>query len=718
MFKFPALKIAHRLPLALTGSALAIGISLGVASFIISSNTVSQMTRTKLETIVESRQTSLKNYFEGVKSDLFVEAQNPVAIDGIKSFKRAWDLMGAEQEAKLQKSYIFDNPFPLGERQKLVVGNSGIGETYDQVHARYHPYFNALLDQMGYYDIFLFDDRGNLLYTVAKEADFASNFSLNGGKWSQSDLGAAYQAAAQLPAGGFKFLDIHPYAPSNNAPASFISTPVFDGAQRIGVLAYQIPVDQFTKIMHDKTGLGTTGETFIVGDDHSFRNDSVFTSENDILSTRLEYKAIDDALAGKYGYTVTDTYRGEELNLLSVPFEFAGVNWAVVAVQGVSESNAPVDGLRNLLLAIGSAILAIIVIAGIMFARSITRPIANLSSTMADLAEGNLDVEVAGTEGQDELGDMARAVDVFKENAIQRRRLEEESEQEAKTRLQRQSRVEDLIANFRGSVGNALQTVSKNTSQMTETANLLTGIATDTSGQANQVASASQEASANVKAVAAAAEELAASIEEISRQVSKTNTIVNTAAQAAQATNGKVTRLADAAQKIGDVVALIQDIAEQTNLLALNTSIEAARAGEMGKGFAVVANEVKSLANQTAGATEEIANQIAEIQESTKDAVSAIEQIAQTMAEVTSYTTSIASAVEEQGAATAEISQSVAQAANGTEQVAGSINLVTSSASETNQSASQVLAASEDMAKQAQTLQATVDTFLSEVAAA
>ena len=251
MFKLPALKIAYRLPLALTGSALAIGIGLGVASFIISSNTVGQMTRTKLETIVESREVALKNYFEGVRSDLFVEAQNPVAINGIKDLSKAWAQIEGNPEQVLQNAYVNNNPYPLGERHLLQSANTG--EWYDGVHAKYHPYFTALLEQMGYYDIFLFNNKGQLLYTVAKENDFATNFAPNGGRWAASDLGKAFQAASQMQLGELKFLDIFPYPPSNDAPASFISTPVFDKGERIGVLAFQIPVDQFTKIMHDKT---------------------------------------------------------------------------------------------------------------------------------------------------------------------------------------------------------------------------------------------------------------------------------------------------------------------------------------------------------------------------------------------------------------------------------------------------------------------------------
>jgi methyl-accepting chemotaxis protein len=370
------------------------------------------------------------------------------------------------------------------------------------------------------------------------------------------------------------------------------------------------------------------------------------------------------------------------------------------------------------IIAIDGAILLGTLILGILIIRSITVPIASLKQTMENLAKGDFAIEVEGMDKHDEIGEMARAVEIFKQSGLERLRLEEQNEEEGQLREGRQQKVDGLISHFRDTVGEALELVSSDTGKMSNVANTLTTIANNTSSQANEAANSSQSASENVQAVAAAAEELAASIEEISRQVSKTNTIVNDASEAANSTNEKVTALANAAQKIGDVISLIQDIAEQTNLLALNTSIEAARAGEAGKGFAVVASEVKSLANQTATATEEISSQIADIQNSTTDAVSAIEEITRTMSEVNSYTASIASAVEQQGAATAEISQSVAQAASGTKQVVGSMEIVTSAVDETNSSAAQVLEASEGVSSQAEVLRNTIDQFLSEVAAA
>ncbi len=382
-----------------------------------------------------------------------------------------------------------------------------------------------------------------------------------------------------------------------------------------------------------------------------------------------------------------------------------------------SEVNADSAGLWKIL-AINAAILLATIVIALMIVRSITGPIARLMETMVALAKGEFDVEVPGVNDGDELGDMARAVEIFKKNGIERLRLEGESEKEQQERAERQHKVDGLIESFRDKVKTALVEVSTNAEQMNSTANRLTDIANDTSSQANEAVNASQSASENVQTVAAATEELSASIEEISHQVSKTNTIVNNANDAANSTNDKVTALANSAQKIGQVIALIQDIAERTNLLALNTSIEAARAGEAGKGFAVVASEVKSLANQTATATEEISSQIADIQNSTGDAVSGIAEITRIMAEVNSYTSSIASAVEEQGAATQEISRSVSHAATGTEQVVGSMQVVTSSVEETNSSASEVLSASKGVSEQAVSLRETIDEFLADVTAA
>ncbi len=285
------------------------------------------------------------------------------------------------------------------------------------------------------------------------------------------------------------------------------------------------------------------------------------------------------------------------------------------------EVNSDNAGLWRIL-AINAAILLATIAIGLMIVRSITGPIASLMETMSTLSRGEFNIEVPGIDSSDELGDMSRAVEIFKKNGIERQRLEGESEKEQQTRTERQHKIDNLIKLFREQVEVALIEVASNADQMNATANTLTDIAKNTSGQASDAVNASQSASENVQTVAAATEELSASIEEISHQVSKTNTIVNNANDAANATNDKVTALANAAQKIGQVIALIQDIAERTNLLALNTSIEAARAGEAGKGFAVVASEVKSLANQTATATEEISAQIADIQNSTSDAVS------------------------------------------------------------------------------------------------
>ncbi|MCZ4282390.1 HAMP domain-containing methyl-accepting chemotaxis protein [Kiloniella laminariae] len=374
-------------------------------------------------------------------------------------------------------------------------------------------------------------------------------------------------------------------------------------------------------------------------------------------------------------------------------------------------------------LVIRAIILSIGVAAGLVsfwiVAVRVILPLKLITESMQELVDGNLDVEITGADRQDEVADMARAVLVFRDNALEVKRLgleREETERRAETE-KRQAMVE-LADRFENEVKGIVQTVSAAATEMRSTAESMQVTAGNTSQQAVAVTSASEHASGNVQTVAAAAEELSSSINEISRQVSQSTTIAGDAVDRADDANQQVTGLLAASTKIGEVIKLISDIAEQTNLLALNATIEAARAGDAGKGFAVVASEVKSLATQTAKATEEISLQITGIQGATDTAADAIGKITGTIKQINEITASVAAAVEEQGAATQEISRNVQEAAAATSEVTTTISDVTGGVEETGRSAQDVLAAASELSQQAEMLNVQVDNFIHEIRSA
>ena len=416
----------------------------------------------------------------------------------------------------------------------------------------------------------------------------------------------------------------------------------------------------------------------------------------------------------------------EDKKMMSNLFNEVAPKLEFLAEKGTADADAATTELLESSTTTFQFIMATIVIVtlvvigiAVFIGLGIAGPIGGMTSAMGRLAEGDLETHIPAQGQTNEIGQMAGAVQVFKENAIRVKEMEAEQVEAAKrAEAEKKATMNKMANDFETAVGGVVNQVSSAATEMQASSEAMAATAEETSTQSATVAAASEQASANVQTVASAAEELSSSISEISRQVGQSSQITSNAVVQAEQTNLKVQGLAEAANKIGEVVALITDIADQTNLLALNATIEAARAGDAGKGFAVVASEVKNLANQTAKATDEISTQIAEIQTETAEAVTAIDAIGKTISEVDEIATTIASAVEEQGAATQEIARNVEQAATGTNEVSANIGGVNQAASETGAAASQIQSAAGELSQQSETLRSEVGKFLATVRAA
>ena len=441
--------------------------------------------------------------------------------------------------------------------------------------------------------------------------------------------------------------------------------------------------------------------------------------KDDIVSKMAVYRESFDA------YTAAVAEKDKSIELLETLFDLVPPRLDALNTVARQSETAAEESLVTVrafsTIAVTSVIVAFLVsglLIGVLIGRSIASPLNRLRTAMEELASGQVNVDLPEAKGSIEIAAMARTVSVFQENAVERQRLAAASEQENAQRDARVARLETLIANFEGTVGQALESLDKSTADLTQTSAAVEAAADDVTHQADRANKAVRVAAENVNSAASASEELAASINEISNQASNSTTVAKKAVESAQGTSQTMSQLSRAADRIGEVMGLIRDIANQTNLLALNATIEAARAGEAGKGFAVVAAEVKQLADQTSKATEDIASQVEAIQMSSNHALGAIEQVTDIISEMEGLASAVASAVVQQDAAVQSIARNVVDASARSHEGAECMTAVGSATEHARATGEEVELLAKSLSEQAALIRSEISSFLSGVRAA
>jgi len=687
---------SNRLLLALLAVSLLPLAIMGYATYLSAAKSIEQKAQEQLQTVNAVTAKAVTRYFNTMEEQLRITADNRMTLEALESFTKGFKSILKEnavteteldeartrlatyyngefaseferqtdseaptagflenltdEAAYLQYLYIRKNENPLGSKDALNAADDS--SAYSAAHALYHPIFRGSLQRLNLYDFFLIDiDTGAIVYSVFKELDFAT--SLTNGSFAGTNFARAFQEAIR---GGRRdvvaFSDFEKYLPSYKAPASFIAAPIYDGRDLRGAVVFQLPIEEMSEIIGERTGMGNTGETYAIGADRLFRSESRFTADLDVdsaiinptlkVDTRAVRSAIDE---GQTGTAIIDDYRGAKVlsswSPITIHKDSRGgdknVTWALVSEIDQAEVLEPVYSLLKFVLIIFGVTTFGVVLVSSSIARRFTRE------------------------------------------------------------ARRQSALVDGIVDNSQSLAGASEELTSVSQQMSASAE-------ETTAQANLVSAAAEQVSGNTKLVSSSVENLVQSIHEIAHSAQDAAAVARQSVEMAADTSTTMDKLGASSSEIGQVVKVITTIAEQTNLLALNATIEAARAGDMGKGFAVVANEVKELARETAKATEDIGKKIEAMQSDTDRAVKAIADITSVIEKIDHLQTKIATAVEEQSVTTNEISRNVGEATTGSTEIAQNIIQVAQAAQTTSEGAGNTQLSSQELARMAQAL--------------
>jgi len=421
MFRYlQKMSIAKKLPLLIVGSGGIVAVCVGVAAYMSAAGSLEREAKVRLTALISAQKTSLDHYLESIHQDLRITASNATTREALKAFSKGWRDIEGNTEETLQRLYIEDNPHPTGQKENLDAADDN--SFYSKTHKRYHPWFRDLQRERGYYDVFLFDRDGNLVYSVFKELDYATN--LVSGQWASTDLGNAFRASRDNPTQDYTaFFDFRAYGPSHGAPASFISKPILnENGALLGVLAFQMPVDRLKDVLQQYAGLGASGDVFLVGSDQLMRSDSRFAEETTILTKRIDMDAVERALNGESGYSDEVDTENQQVIAAFAPMEFEGVRWALIGHMAKDEIMAQADELAWQFLGITAIALAFLSLLGWWSAGSIVKSLQGIMTAVGSMIKGEV-VQVPGTDRGDEIGLLARSMDTVYQKGLEAVRL-------------------------------------------------------------------------------------------------------------------------------------------------------------------------------------------------------------------------------------------------------------------------------------------------------